>query len=146
MKRLWEGLSILVVDDSPKFRQTLVERYTKLGFDVVGSATNCPDAIDKVSELKPDVVSLEIILPEMDGIECYRKLAKEYPSMKFVFVTVLASEPRVVDCYAEEIGQVRFIPKSLSELEFGRRVELAFSPPQAIPAGNDKQPNPLNPE
>jgi two-component system, chemotaxis family, chemotaxis protein CheY len=141
MKRIWEGQKILVVDDSAKVRQMLADRYSRLGFDVVGSATNCLDAIEKVKDLRPDVLSLEIILPEMDGIECYRTLSKTMPGLKFVFVTVLASEPRIVDCYAEEIGQARFIPKSLSDAEFARRIELAFDPSNILPPVPEKLPS-----
>ena len=114
---------ILIVEDSQSVQVELQELFTRLGMKVVGVASNGVEAIKLVSELEPDLVSLDIIMPEMDGIECYRHLRQSDPERPFLFfVTALATEARVVSEYAEEIDPSLYMPKPLTERGFLEKI------------------------
>ena len=79
---------ILVVDNFPTWRgliKTLLEVTPE--WQLVGEASNAPEAEARVRELRPDVVLLEIDLPIIDGIQLAHRLHAEYPETKLVFVT-----------------------------------------------------------
>lgn len=79
---------ILVVDNFPTWRgliKTLLELTPE--WQLVGEASNAPEAEARVRELRPDVVLLEIDLPIIDGIQLAHRLHAEYPETKLVFVT-----------------------------------------------------------
>ena len=70
-----EGKSVLIVDDSDRIREELRSEYSEQGFKVVGECENGLQAIEFLEEHPNiDLVSLDIIMPEMDGIECYRAI------------------------------------------------------------------------
>jgi two-component system chemotaxis response regulator CheY len=60
---------ILIVDDAAFMRMMIKDILSKNGYDVVGEAENGAVAVEKYSELKPDLVTMDITMPEMDGIE-----------------------------------------------------------------------------
>jgi CheY-like chemotaxis protein len=119
MTQPWKNHRIFIVDDSEKSLKDLNTIYHKIGFEVVGKSTNGVKALEQIESVKPDAVSLDIIMPEMDGIECYRNLKKLQPDLMVFFVSALAGEPRIVECYAEEIDASLFVPKptNLPEME-----------------------------
>src|SRR6478752_9429720 len=93
----------LIVDDSPKVRSELRLLLSRMGWNIVGEAENGIEALELTEELKPDLVTLDIIMPEMDGIECYRELRRLSHSPRCLLISVLAAEPRVVAAYGHEI-------------------------------------------
>ena len=68
------GNNILVVDDAAFMRMMVKDILTKGGYNVVGEAENGVVAIQKYTELKPDLVTLDITMPEMDGIQALKKI------------------------------------------------------------------------
>lgn len=100
-------IRVLVVDDSIMFRQLLV-KYLNANPDleVVGVASDPFEARDKIIECKPDVMTLDIELPRMDGIEFLRKLMPQYPLRTVVISTM---SDRVFD--ALHAGAVDFVAK-----------------------------------
>ncbi len=81
---------ILVVDDDADFRESLVHMLTRQGFSVT-EAVSGPAALRLAGEQSFDVVLLDLILPEMDGIEPLEALKKVRPSLKFIMVTAFAT-------------------------------------------------------
>lgn len=113
MERPWEGKSVVIVEDHDDTRRSLKSLYAEVGLRVVGEAKDGIEALQVVGAANPDLVSLDIIMPNMDGIECYRALKKTFPQMQFFFVSALSAEHRVTECFAEEIGLERFLQKPL---------------------------------
>lgn len=119
MEDIWKGLSILVVDDTPKVVTALKALYNQMGLDVVGHAENGMEALALVRELRPDIISMDIIMPEMDGVECFRRLrdneefAVKRP--KIFFMTYLATEPKILEAYKEEIPEYLFVAKTYAQ-------------------------------
>ncbi|MCR5481632.1 MAG: chemotaxis response regulator protein-glutamate methylesterase [Clostridia bacterium] len=73
-------IKVLIVDDSLLFRETLAKELSKdFGIEVVGTAADPFDARDKILELSPDVLTLDVEMPKMDGIAFLRKLMPQYP-------------------------------------------------------------------
>jgi len=79
---------ILIVDDNPVARVTLRELLDWHSFQVCGDAKDGKEAVEKVMELKPDIVLLDINMPVMSGITAATKIRRMAPSTKIVFLTV----------------------------------------------------------
>jgi CheY-like chemotaxis protein len=106
---------VLIVDDSPRAVTRLRDLYMKLGWDVRGTARNGVEALQILENETFDLISLDIIMPVMDGIETFHAIQKrKFPGICF-FVSVLAAEQRVVDVYASLVPASRMLSKSLSD-------------------------------
>lgn len=111
-----DGLSVLIVDDSADIRFELREKFESIGQNVIGECSNGLEAIELVKQLQPDLVSLDIIMPVMDGIECYRILRSLPNPPRVILISALASEPKVLKAYEAEIYTDHFLAKPV-ELE-----------------------------
>ena len=81
--------SVLVVDDSDTVRKvTRLFLETQLDLRVCGEAVNGPDAIKKATELKPDLIVLDLLMPQMNGVEVASKLKREMPQVPIVMFTL----------------------------------------------------------
>ncbi len=69
-------------------------------YDVIGEAHNGRDAIEKFQELRPDLITMDIVMPEMDGIQATREILKLNPKMKIVICSALGQEPLVIESIA----------------------------------------------
>ncbi|RKD24254.1 hypothetical protein BEP19_07570 [Ammoniphilus oxalaticus] len=102
---------VLVVDDSAFMRKVLSEILsTDAGIEVVGTARNGQDAIAKVAEIKPDVVTMDIEMPKMDGIEALRFLMENNP-LPIVMISSLTQQGADATVQALELGAIDFISK-----------------------------------
>lgn len=114
MANPWHGKSVIIVDDSESSRSLLESLYKDAGLNIIESVSSGLELLNIVRESVPDYISLDIIMPEMDGIECYFKLKDlEIPTQVF-FVSALSVENRVVSVYADEIPSSVFLPKPLT--------------------------------
>jgi two-component system chemotaxis response regulator CheY len=136
----------LIVDDSPRVRSELRQLLGRLGWNIVGEAVNGVEALEMAEELKPDLVTLDIIMPEMDGIECYRELRKLSQPPRCLLISVLAAESRVVAAYAHEILSSHFLKKPVQEKDLRERLEevmsmppLPYPPPSELPGGPEHE-------
>ena len=103
---------VLVVDDALFMRKMLSDILKKEGFEVIGEADNGKDAIDKYKELKPDLVTMDIVMPKMeeiDGIAAVREITKIDPQAKIVMVSAMGQHALVVE--AIQAGAKDFIVK-----------------------------------
>ncbi len=100
------AIKVLIVDDSAVVRQTLERELSKdPAIQVIGTAADPYIARDKIIALKPDVLTLDIEMPRMDGIQFLRKLAKHYP-IPVVIVSSLAKQGSAVAIEAMDAGAV----------------------------------------
>ncbi|WP_042355993.1 response regulator [Bacillus rubiinfantis] len=100
---------ILIVDDAAFMRMMLKDILTKNGFEVVGEAVNGEDAIEKYQELQPDVVTMDITMPEMDGITAVKKIRAINPQAKIIMCSAMGQQPMVLE--AIQSGAKDFIVK-----------------------------------
>lgn len=104
---------VLIVDDAAFMRISLKNIMDKAGYEVVGEAENGQMAIKKYKELKPDIVTMDITMPEMDGIQALKEIMKEDPTAQVVMITAIGQEGHVKD--AVIAGAKGFIIKPWKE-------------------------------
>lgn len=104
---------ILIVDDAKFMRMTLSNILTKAGHEIIGEGENGKDAIRLYRELQPDLVTLDITMPEMSGIEAVKEIKKEFPKAVVVMCSAMGQQKMVVE--AIESGAKDFIVKPFDE-------------------------------
>ncbi len=100
---------ILVVDDAPIIRLMLSDVLKAGGYEVVGEAANGNEAIIKYKELKPDLVTLDIVMPEKDGIATVEDLLKIDANAKIIMITAIDQRDSLVK--AIKLGAIDYIVK-----------------------------------
>jgi len=100
---------VLIVDDAAFMRMLLKDIITKAGFEVVGEAANGVEAVEKFKELKPDVVTMDITMPEMNGIDAIKKIREFAPDAKIIVCSAMGQQAMVVE--AIQAGAKDFIVK-----------------------------------
>ena len=101
--------TILLVDDAAIMRLMLKNLLVKNGYEVVGEAENGLQAIEKYKELKPNLVIMDITMPNKDGLTALKEIKKEFPAAKIVMCSAMGQESYVVD--AIKSGASDFIVK-----------------------------------
>lgn len=102
-------LRVLVVDDALFMRVTIGNMLKELQFEVVGEAENGKIAVEKYRELQPDIVTMDITMPVMSGIEAVKSITTEYPKAKIVMISALGQQRLLKE--ALESGAKDFITK-----------------------------------
>lgn len=100
---------ILIVDDAAFMRMMIRDILTKNGFEVVGEAQDGAQAIEKYKELRPDLITMDITMPEMDGIAALKEIKKLDPNAKVIMCSAMGQQAMVID--AIQAGAKDFIVK-----------------------------------
>ncbi|MFQ5499593.1 MAG: chemotaxis response regulator protein-glutamate methylesterase [Candidatus Zixiibacteriota bacterium] len=109
-----ESVKVLIVDDSAFMRKALsMMLESDPDIKVIGTARDGEEGVEKVKRLKPDLVTMDIEMPRMDGLAALRRIMKENP-VPVMMISSLTSEGAQATLDALEIGAVDFIPKQLS--------------------------------
>ena len=104
---------VMVVDDAMFMRASLKMMLEKNGFEVVAEAENGVVAVQKYKDLKPDIVTMDITMPEMDGLQALKLIKQIDPDAKVVVVSAMGQEPVVKDAILS--GAKSFIVKPFKE-------------------------------
>ena len=105
--------NVLVVDDAAFMRVTIKNMLEKNGFSVIGEAENGKVAVQKYNELKPDIVTMDITMPEMDGLAALKTIMQVNPQAQVVMMTAMGQQAMVKD--AVMAGAKGFIVKPFKE-------------------------------
>lgn len=100
---------ILIVDDASFMRMMIKDILTKNNFNVVGEAENGIKAVEKYKELKPELVIMDITMPEMDGIQAVKEIKKVNNDAKIIMCSAMGQQSMVVE--AIQAGAKDFIVK-----------------------------------
>ncbi|SHF51823.1 response regulator [Ornithinibacillus halophilus] len=103
------GKRILIVDDAAFMRMMIKDILTKNGFEVVGEAQDGNQAISLYNELKPDLVTMDITMPEMDGITALKEIKAGDPNAQIIMCSAMGQQAMVID--AIQAGAKDFIVK-----------------------------------
>ena len=115
------SLRILVVDDSGLTVKKMAKLLEELGHQVVGMASTGQQAVDVYAEAAPDVTTMDITMPDMDGIEATRRILAVQPGACIVIVTSHGQEQMVMD--AIEAGAKGYILKPVKQEKLAETLE-----------------------
>lgn len=119
-----ERTRVIIADDESIIRMDLREMLTNLGYLVVGEAGDGRSAVNQARELRPDVVIMDIKMPDMDGIEAARILTQERIA-PVVLLTAFSQRDLVER--AKEAGVVGYLVKPFRESDLGPAIEVALA-------------------
>jgi DNA-binding NarL/FixJ family response regulator len=109
-------MRVLIVDDHSLFRDGISSLLQAAGFDVVGGAGNGQEAIEAALRLRPELILMDVSMPEMNGIEAARHIKAQLPEVKIVMLTVADDDRVLID--AVKAGASGYLLKSLDSAEF----------------------------
>lgn len=101
--------SVMIVDDSHMARTVLKDLLERNGYSVIAEATNGREAVEIFHDNFPDLITLDITMPEMDGVECLKRILDIDPDQKVVMITAAGQQSKVVE--ALKLGAKQFITK-----------------------------------
>ena len=104
---------VLIADDALFMRATLKNIVEKNGWTVVGEASNGMEAISKYFELKPDVMTMDITMPEMDGVDALKAIKEVDQEAKIIMISAMGQQNKVKSCVMA--GAKFFIIKPFKE-------------------------------
>jgi NarL family two-component system response regulator LiaR len=123
-------IRVLIVDDHSVVRQglrTFLELHSEaisLPIDVVGEAVNGAEAVDLAHKLQPDIILLDLVMPEMDGIEATSKILQDNPETKIIILTSFGEQDRVIP--AIRAGAHGYLLKDISPDDLVQAVRRTF--------------------
>ncbi len=100
---------ILVVDDAAFMRKMVSDALTKGGHEVVGEAGNGTEAVTRFQELKPELTTLDITMPEKDGLTALREIIEHRPRARVIMCSALGQESKVLESI--KLGARDFVVK-----------------------------------
>lgn len=104
---------VLIVDDASFMRVMLKNMLVKNGFEVIGEAGNGQEAFEKYKELNPDIVTMDITMPIVDGIGAVKLIVEHDPNAKIVMCSAMGQQSMVIDSL--KAGAKDFVVKPFAE-------------------------------
>jgi len=108
-------IGVLIVDDAAFMRLSMKMMMEKNGYEVVGEAENGAEAIIKYNELKPDIVTMDITMPIMDGLQALSQIMRLDSKAKVIMITAMGQETMVKEAVIS--GAKGFIIKPFKEID-----------------------------
>ncbi len=107
VSRIWR--KILIVDDAAFMRMMIKDILSKNGYEIVGEAADGAQAVQLYQDTQPDLVTMDITMPEMDGITALKEIKKVNPQAKVIMCSAMGQQAMVID--AIQAGAKDFIVK-----------------------------------
>ncbi|MFZ5591550.1 MAG: response regulator [Bacillota bacterium] len=119
------GKRILIVDDAAFMRMMIKNIVVKNGYEVVGEAENGKQAVQMYAELKPDLVTMDITMPEMDGIEGVKAIRALDPNANIIMCSAMGQQAMVME--AIQAGAKDFIVKPFQQDRLLQAIERVLA-------------------
>lgn len=116
--------TVLIVDDAAFMRMMIKDILTKNGYSVVGEAENGAMAFEKYKDLKPDLVTMDITMPEVDGISAVKEIKSFDAAARIIMCSAMGQQAMVID--AIQAGAIDFIVKPFQPERVLEAVGKAF--------------------
>jgi len=120
---------LLIVDDATIMRMRISGVAREAGWEIVAEATNGVEGLARYREQRPDLVTLDIVMPELDGVEMLRQLRSEDPAARVVMVSAVDQRAKLRECIA--LGALDFVVKPFDK----ERLVSLFRKYAAAPGG-----------
>lgn len=101
--------TVLICDDAIFMRTMLADILTQAGYEVIGEAETGVQAVEKYAQLRPDLVTMDIVMPDMGGIDAVREIVKNDPAAKILMCSAMGQQALVVE--AIQAGAKDFVVK-----------------------------------
>ena len=118
-------LKLLIVDDSNIIRRRIERSQQLEELEVVGTAANGLEALEMFSKTDPDMVTMDLTMPQMDGIECISKLVQLKPAVRILVISALADKATAVE--AMERGANGFLNKPFTDRQLNEAIAELMS-------------------
>ncbi len=120
-----EPIKILIADDHPVVREGLISMISREpDFKVIGEAKDGIEAVDKAKELKPDIVLIDLRMPEMDGVEAIRQIAVTEPDIRFIILTTYSDDEYIFR--GIEVGARAYLLKDAPRDDLFRAIRAVY--------------------
>ena len=116
---------VLIVDDAVFMRMKLKDILEKNGYEVVGEAQNGKESYEKYQSTAPDLVTMDITMPEVDGLEALKMIRSSDPSAKVIMCSAMGQQGMVMD--AIRAGAMDFIVKPFDTDRVIASIDKAFA-------------------
>ena len=116
---------VLVVDDAAFMRKMVTDALIKGGHDVIGEAGNGAEAVDRWQELRPDLTTLDITMPEKDGLAALKDIISIDPSARVIMCSALGQESKVLESI--KLGAKDFVVKPFQPARVIEAVDKALA-------------------
>lgn len=118
------AIRILIAEDNDLVSMTLEDQLKGLGYDVIGIARSGAEAVNLASRLRPDLIIMDIRMPEMDGTEAASRIREIYP-VPIIMLTAYADKETVKK--AETAGAIAYLVKPVNENELPPTINIAMA-------------------
>ncbi len=112
---------VLIVDDSSIMRNLLRKQLTEMGCEVVGEAADGEEAVKRYRALRPDVVTMDIVLPSGTGMDVIKKIRLEDPKAKIIMVSAMDQEKAVMEALC--LGACGYVVKPAKAAALKEEIE-----------------------
>lgn len=119
-----ENIRVMIVDDSTFSIAVLKRMLQKDGMEIVGTALSMTDAIPKAQELKPDLITMDMTLPDGDGIECSKEILKHLKDTKIIAISAMMDEEIIQR--AKKVGIKTYLQKPVDQTDLDAAIERLF--------------------
>ncbi len=127
------AIRLMLADDHRMLREGLRRSLSEEGFDVVGEAADGDEAVRLAGQLLPDVVLMDVTMPDVDGVEATRRLHKSHPEIRVVMLTMHADESVIAE--AIKAGAVGYLVKDCSTDEIADMIRMAANEDSTLSPG-----------
>lgn len=115
---------ILIVDDSAIIRRNLSSIFINMGHEIVGEATDGRQAYNEYSASRPDIVTMDVTMPHVDGIEAVQKIVERFPKAKIIMISTINQKHHVYS--ALKNGAKHYILKPFTSEKVSEAVDLVL--------------------
>lgn len=118
-------MKLLIVDDSNIIRKAVRKYTAKHELEVAATAADGQQALEQFKEHRPDIVTLDVTMPEVDGMTCLEQMLQIDPSCQIIIVTALSDKSMALE--ALEKGAIDYVVKPIQEDRLDRAVQKAMA-------------------
>ena len=113
--------TLVVTDDAAIIRQKVKEVARSAGWEIIGEAKNGKEAVERYMELRPTVMTIDLVMPEYDGIYALREIMALDPDAKIIVVSAIGQKSVLQDAF--KLGAVDFIVKPFDKAALAKTLE-----------------------